>query len=324
MEKRIAGRVGVGWSEVGLGCWQLGGDCWGDLDEARGEAILETAIRGGVNFFDTADVYGDGRSEALLGKVLGASDAFIATKLGRREGFPGPYSLETFERAVARSSELLRRDRLDLIQLHCVPPAVLEAGEVFGWLRKLQERGKIAAFGASIESVDEGLRCLQEPDLVSLQVIFNVLRQKPAERLLGEAAEKGVAIIVRLPLASGLLSGRYSSKTTFSANDHRTFNRDGAAFHVGETFNGLPYDKALSAVEAVRPHVPEGWGMAEFALRWILDHPAVTTIIPGASRPEQVHGNLAAADRPPLSAELHEELKRVYGAVAAPFIRGSY
>jgi len=329
MNHRTASRIGVPWSEIGLGCWQLGSDCWGDVDGGEAQEILRASEAEGIDFLDTADVYGGGVSERAIGTYLrgradGGKGVFVATKLGRKSGYPGPYSLDQVRAASLESRQNLGVDRIDLTQLHCVPIEVLQAGDIFDWLRQVRDEGIIERFGASIESVEEGLVCLEQPDMSSLQVIFNVLRQKPAERLLDMAAERGVAIIVRLPLASGLLSGRLTKDTQFAANDHRNFNRDGAAFHVGETFNGLPYDRALAAAEALAPLVPEGMTMAQMSLRWILDHPAVTTIIPGASRPEQVVSNASASALPHLSAELHAKLAEVYRNNAHDFIRGSY
>lgn len=329
MNHRTASRVGVPWSEIGLGCWQLGSDCWGDVDGTKAQGILRTSESEGIDFLDTADVYGGGVSERAIGTYLksrsdGGKGVFVATKLGRKIGYPGPYSLEEVRQASLDSRANLGVEKIDLTQLHCVPLEVLQKGDIFDWLRQVRDEGIIERFGASIESVEEGMVCLEQPDLASLQVIFNVLRQKPSERLLDAAAERGVAIIVRLPLASGLLSGRLTKDTQFAANDHRNFNRDGAAFHVGETFNGLPYDRALEAAEALARFVPGGMSMAQMSLRWILDHPAVTTIIPGASRPEQVKSNASAAALPPLSPDLHKKLAEVYQTYAHDFIRGSY
>jgi aryl-alcohol dehydrogenase-like predicted oxidoreductase len=315
-------------SEIGLGAWQLGGD-WGEVDDTTAEATLEAAIASGVNFIDTADVYGGGRSEQRIGRFLkkhADRTLFVATKLGRR-GDPGwP---RNFERATVRAhtEDSLRRlgvDALDLTQLHCIPTDVLRRGEVFEHLRELQRDGKIRRWGVSVESMEEADLCLAQPGLASLQIIFNIFRQKPIDTLFNAAKEKGVALIVRLPLASGLLSGRMTRTTTFAASDHRTYNRDGQAFNVGETFAGLPFEQAIELADALKPFVPADLPMARFALRWILDHDAVTVIIPGAKNPAQARENAAASDLPPLPAELHGKLREFYRTRVANHIRGPY
>ena len=315
-------------SEIGLGCWQLGGADWGAVDDDDALAILRAAADAGINFFDTADVYGAGRSETLVGRFLRESrrkDLFVATKLGRTAAlYPAAYSEAGLRAATEDSLRRLGVDALDLTQLHCVPTEILRRGEVFEWLRRLRAEGKIKAFGASVESVEEGLLCLGQEGLASLQVIFNVFRQKPAEKLLPEARAKGVAIIVRLPLASGVLSGRFTAATTFPAADHRNYNRDGAAFNVGETFAGLPFEKAVALAEALKPLAPAGWTLAQLAQRWILDHSAVTTVITGASRLDQVAANASVAALPRLSPELHARLAEFYQTEVRPHIRGPY
>ena len=312
-------------SEIGLGCWQLGGD-FGPVDEKTAEAIIEHAVEKGITFFDTADVYGGGRSETLLGRVLtrlGRERFTIATKVGRTgDLFPDKYTREGVTARVEDSLQRLGIETLDLIQLHCIPHAVLEDGEIFVWLGELREAGKIRAYGASVETVAEGLVAMKEPDLASLQVIFNLFRQKPAEELFPKAAENGVSLIVRLPLNSGLLAGKFTRETEFADSDHRNYNRDGAAFHVGETFGGLPFETGLDLVEEVRPMCPEDYSMADFAQRFILDFPEVTTVITGASRPEQVDRNAAVSGLAPLSPELHAELRTFYGQRVNPHIRG--
>lgn len=324
MQSRFFPGVGSEVSEIGLGCWQLGGD-WGEVREDRAFEILHSAVEAGVNFFDTADVYGGGRSETLIGRFLRQTSAkvFVATKLGRTgDLFPDQYTEAGLRRATEASLERLGVDALDLTQLHCVPPEVLRRGEVFEWLRKLQAEGKIRHFGASVESVEEGLLCLEQPGVKSLQVILNVLRQKPLEQLLPAAAAKKAGIIVRLPLASGLLSGRMTKATTFAESDHRNYNRDGAAFNVGETFAGLLYETGVDLVEELKGLLPADAVLAEWSLRWILDHPAVSVIIPGASRPEQVRGNVRAAELPPLSPGLHSRLADFYSKQVHPLLRG--
>ena len=328
MKRRPFGRTGREVGEVGLGCWQLGGS-WGPaMDERQAIEILRIAVERGVDFFDTADVYGAGRSETLIGEFLrslpdGGRDIFVATKLGRRN-YPGPYSREVFRQHTEDSLRRLQRDRLDLTQLHCVPTEELRRGEVFEWLRELQRDGLITHFGASVESMEEAKICLQQDGLASLQVIFNVFRQKPIDELLDTAKAKGVAIIVRLPLASGLLSGRFDRSTRFDAGDHRNFNRDGAAFNVGETFAGLPYEKAVELTDELKPMVPAGQNMAPWAMRWILDHDAVSVVIPGASRPSQVESNIAASDMASLPREQHEKLRLWYRERVREHIRGPY
>ena len=330
MHSRPFGKTGRDVGEIGLGTWQLGAN-WGDVSEEDAVATLQAAVEGGVTFLDTADVYGAGRSETIIGEFLAEhcddpDELFIATKLGRgsEPGWP-----ENFTRAAVRlhteeSLERLGVDALHLTQLHCVPTDVLKRGELFDWLDELVDEGKIKAYGASVESMDEALYCIEDGRVSSLQIIFNVLRQKPITELFDRARAADVGLIVRLPLASGLLGGRMSKYTTFAADDHRNFNRDGQAFNVGETFGGLPFETALEIIEELRPLVPEGFTMAEFALRWILDHEAVSVVIPGARNPAQVASNLAAAEHPPLSPELHAKLAQFYRENVAAHIRGPY
>ena len=326
MNRRPFGIDGIGVSEVGLGCWQLGGD-FGPMSEETAIEILRTAVARGISFFDTADVYGAGRSETLIGRFLRESDAdvFVATKYGR-EGhvYPDGYTEKTLQECVDDSLNRLGVERLDLLQLHCVLPDLLRDGAIFDWLRWLVDNGKIVRFAASVETVAEGLLCLEQKGLSSLQVIFNVFRQKPAQELFPAAKEKGVSIIVRLPLASGLLAGKYTVQTTFTEGDHRTYNRDGQAFNVGETFAGLPFETGVELADEIKPLVPAGMTMAQMALRWILDHDAVTVIIPGASSPEQAADNAAVSAMPRLSDELHRALAELYEEKVAQHIRGPY
>jgi aryl-alcohol dehydrogenase-like predicted oxidoreductase len=325
MHRRQLGTRGFSVSEVGLGCWQFGGD-FGPLDEATGEAILETAVECGIDFLDTANVYGGGRSETWIGRFLKRTDAplRVATKYGRGpDAYPDRYSLDGMRSAVRESLARLQRDRIDLLQLHCVPTEVLRRGEIFDWLRQLQSEGMIEHFGASVESVEEGLICLSQPGLLSLQVIFNLFRQKLVSELLPQAAAAGVGIIVRLPLASGLLSGQWTAATRFAAEDHRNYNRDGQHFNVGETFAGIPLEDGIRLADRAKTLTGE-LPLAIAALRWILDHPAVSTIIPGASRPAQVRANAAVSDLPPLGAELHQRLAAFYQSEVVRHIRGPY
>lgn len=327
MKLRAFGRDSYQVSEVGLGAWQLGAD-WGDVDDATAEATLEAAVASGVNFIDTADVYGGGKSEQRIGRFLKkhAGKIFVATKLGRR-GDPGwP---RNFDRATARAhtEDSLRRlgvDCLDLTQWHCIPLSVLKEGAVFEHLRELQHEGKIRRWGLSVESMEEAQLCLAQPGLASLQIIFNIFRQKLLDTIFATAKAKGVALVIRLPLASGLLSGRMSRATTFPASDHRTYNRDGQAFNVGETFAGLPFEKGVELADDLKTMVPAGMPMARFALRWILDHDAVSVIIPGAKNPAQARENIAASELPQLPAELHTKIRAFYQTRVQAHIRGPY
>jgi len=327
MKNRVFNGGDVEVSEVGLGCWQFGGD-WGEVSEGEALAILRASAEAGVTFFDTADVYGGGRSESLIGKFLARNSVsiFVATKLGRA-GEPG--GAENFTRAAVRAHTegSLRRlgiEALDLTQLHCLPPQVLEQGEVFEWLRELRQEGKIRSFGASVEPMDEARICLRQEGLASLQIIFNIFRQKPIDELFDRAQAAHVALIVRLPLASGLLSGKYKKDTQFAPSDHRTYNRDGQAFNVGETFAGLSFETGVELADALKPLVPPGMTMAQTALRWCLDFPAVTAVIPGAKNPAMAEANAAASDLPPLPPAMHQQLREFYGARVVENIRGPY
>jgi aryl-alcohol dehydrogenase-like predicted oxidoreductase len=327
MNKRIFGNSNFHVSEVGLGCWQLGGDCWGDLDEAEALGILRAAVESGVDFLDTADVYGGGRSEQLIGKFLkeNPGELFVATKLGRRDHvFPDNFTPENLRGCTEDSLKHLGVESLDLTQLHCLPTEVLRQGEVFDEMRKQQAAGLIRHWGVSVESMEEALICMEQDGLTSLQIIFNVFRRKPAEILFEKAKAMNIAIIVRLPLASGLLSGKLSSNSTFAENDHRDFNADGQVFNVGETFAGLGLIKGTELADELKQFVPEGMNMATMALRWILDFDGITTIIPGASRVEQAQGNASASKLPSLPDELHQKLKAFYNERVTPHIRGPY
>lgn len=326
MKTRTLGRNGFVIGEVGLGCWQFGGD-WGAMHEGTADEIMSASCQSGVDFFDTANVYGGGRSEKWIGKFLsGRSDrVVVATKYGRGpDAYPDRYTEEGLRAAIDGSRTRLRVGTVDLLQLHCIPTSFLRTGEVFDWLRRAQADGLIRHFGASVETVEEGLLCLRQEGLLSLQIIFNLFRQNPAEELLPGAKERGVGIIVRLPLASGLLSGKFSASTTFPENDHRNYNRDGAAFHVGETFAGLPLAKGAELAADLKSLVPPGMTMAQMAMRWILDHDAVSVIIPGASSVAQAKENAAVSALPPLSSELRAELSSFYREKVREHIRGPY
>lgn len=329
MNTRIFGKTGRVVGEIGLGCWQIGGN-WGEVSDATALEVLRAAYDLGTTFYDTADVYGGGRSEKLIGRFLKETKArdrlFIATKLGRRgdPGWPKNFTRAAVRQHTEDSLRNLGIDALDLTQCHCIPPEVLMQGEVFGWLEELKREGKIRAYGASVEAMTEALWCCRQPGCASLQVIFSVFRQKPIHVLFDAARENGVALIVRLPLASGLLGGKMTLATQFPADDHRNFNRDGAAFNVGETFAGLPFAKGVELADGLKRHVPAGVTMAEWALRWCLDFEAVSVIIPGAKNPEQARTNVRASALAPLSATQHVKLAAYYERNVAAHIRGPY
>ena len=326
MRTRSFGVDPVRVGEVGLGCWQIGGDQWGDVTDADALATLTAAVEAGTTFLDTADVYGSGRSEELVGRFRRecSTELFIATKLGRfgKPGWPENFTPATVRAHTEASLNRLGVESLDLTQLHCMPMGVLQRGEMFETLRALKREGKIRRFGASVESVAEARECLKHEGMASLQVIFNILRQTPALDLFDEAQAKGVAIIVRLPLASGLLAGKMTAASTFAPTDHRSMNRNGEKFNVGETFGGLPFEKGLELIESLRPRVPAGYSMAEFALRWILDHPSVSVIIPGARNPAQARANAKPSELAPLQAELHAQLREFILKDVKPHVRG--
>jgi aryl-alcohol dehydrogenase-like predicted oxidoreductase len=327
MKTRIFGRTGRTVGEVGLGTWQLGAG-WGCVSEETAMATLRAAHEAGTTLFDTADVYGMGRAETLIGRFLKETRApiYVATKLGR---FSPPGWPENFTRAAVRehTEASLRRlgvDALDLTQLHCIPSDVLRRGEVFEHLRELKREGKIRDFGVSVESMEEAEFCLQQEGVAALQIIFNIFRQKPIHTLFAEAKRRNVALLVRLPLASGLLAGKFTPQTMFPADDHRNFNRDGQQFNVGETFAGLPFAKGVELADALKPHVPAGLSMSDMALRWCLDFEAVSVIIPGAKNPEQARANARVSTFPPLGAALHGHLAEFYERDVARHIRGPY
>src|SRR5215213_6449701 len=315
MEQRTLGRTGRSVGVVGLGAWQLGGD-WGSVSEDDALAVLRAAVDAGVTFIDTADVYGDGRSERLIGRLLGErgdDGLVVATKMGRRvEQRPELYNRENFLAWNDRSRENLGVDTLDLVQLHCPPTPVYSDDAVFNALDELVEAGRIRAYGVSVETVEEALTAIARPRVATVQIILNAFRLKPLERVLPAAREAGVGIIARVPLASGLLSGKYDEATTFSADDHRTYNRHGEAFDVGETFAGVPYEVGVRAARDLAALVPGGTDTAAFALRWIIDQEGVSVVIPGARNPAQARGNAAAADLPPLTPGQLNDVRRIY------------
>jgi len=318
VEQRTLGRTGRPVSVIGLGTWQLGAD-WGDVSETDARAVLETSVEHGVTFFDTADVYGDGRSERVIGEFLSAhpdAGLTVATKMGRRaEQLPESYTADSFRGWVDRSRRNLGTDRLDLVQLHCPPSAVIDADATYDALDALVEDGSIAAYGVSVETCDQALAAIARPGVASVQIILNALRLKPLDRVLPAAAEAGVGIIARVPLASGLLSGRYSASTTFAPDDHRSYNRDGSAFDVGETFSGVPWETGLAAAEAFSALVarlPGDPTPAQAALAWCWQQPGVTTVIPGARNPDQAIANAEAGLLPPLGAEFLDGVRALY------------
>jgi aryl-alcohol dehydrogenase-like predicted oxidoreductase len=323
MEQRELGRTGYRVSEVGFGAWAIGGT-WGTVSDEDSMAALRRAIDLGVNFFDTADVYGDGRSERLLGRLKRETKApiVIATKAGRRvpTHTADSYTKPMLTTAVERSLENLRVDTLDLLQLHAPPTAVYYRPEVFGALDDLVQAGKIRFYGVSVEKVEEGLKALEYPGVQSVQIIFNLFRQRPSGLFFAEAARRNVGVLARLPLSSGMLTGKMTKATSFEPDDHRRFNRSGEAFDRGETFSGVDYELGLSVVEELKPLVPAGMTLSEMALRYILDFPAVTSVIPGAKNVEQVEQNVRPAALPPLGAELHQRLVALYRARLAEHV----
>jgi aryl-alcohol dehydrogenase-like predicted oxidoreductase len=315
MEQRILGRTQRPVSVVGLGTWQLGAD-WGEVDEATALGVLDAAVQSGVTLFDTADVYGDGRSEQLIGEYLTANpgaDVFVATKMGRRvEQLPENYVLANFLEWTDRSRRNLGVDRLDLVQLHTPPTPVYSSDEVFDALDTLVSDQRIAAYGVSVETVDQALTAIARPGVASVQIILNAFRQKPLEQVLPVAAAAGVGILARVPLASGLLSGRYTRDTKFAANDHRTYNRHGEAFDVGETFSGVDFETGVAAAQEFAALAPEGMTPAQLALRWIIDQPGVTAVIPGARSVDQARANASAGQLHPLDDALQSQIGRLY------------
>lgn len=316
-------------SEIGLGTWQLGSADWGTVNEEEAFSILKTYTDAGGNFIDTADVYGMGISEALIGRFLKTIDqpVFVATKLGRRHdspnGWPGNFSYDSMRQHIESSLQKLGTPSLFLEQLHCIPTEEMRAGKVFEHFRKFKEEGLIQYWGASVETAEEALICLGQEGLASLQIIFNLFRQHIAEEVFAKAREKNVAIIVRVPLASGLLTGKFSEQTTFAEKDHRNYNADGASFNAGETFSGIEFVKGVDFARQIATLLPDE-RMAQWSLRWILDYPEVTTVIPGASKIAQVISNVNASELPSLNQETHRQLRAIYDDQIKSSIRGHY
>lgn len=321
MEYRELGRTGWKVSTIGFGAWAIGGT-WGPVNDEESLVSLNRALDLGVNFFDTADVYGDGRSERLLARLRKErSEPFhIVTKAGRRldPHVASGYNRENLTAFVERSLRNLETDCLELVQLHCPPTEVFYMPEVFGVLDDLVQQGKIQYYGVSVEKVEEALKAIEYPNVQSVQIIFNIFRQRPTELFFPEAKRRKVGILARVPLASGMLTGKMRSDTRFDADDHRAFNRHGESFDRGETFSGVDYETGLKAVEELRAVVPQGMSMAQFALRWITMFDAVTTTIPGAKRPSQVDDNVAAGNLSPLSPETMEKVADIYQRLIRP------
>jgi aryl-alcohol dehydrogenase-like predicted oxidoreductase len=319
---RVLGKSGFEVSEVGLGCWQLGGD-FGPLDDETAGAILAAADDAGITFWDTADVYGAGQSESRIGAYRRkfAPNARIATKVGRDAAlYPDGYTRAKVRKNIEGSIRRLGVEALDLVQLHCVPSAALMRGELLAWLGEFQDEGLVRAFGVSVETLDEAIFAVRQPKLATLQIIFNLFRQDAIERLFPLARDNDVGIIVRLPLASGVLAGSMRKDRAFDPSDHRHYNRHGEAFSQGETFSGIPFEQAVELAAELRDFVPARMSMAQMAMRWILDHDAVSTVITGASRPAQVTENALVSDHPRLPPNLHERLAAFYRERVAPAV----
>jgi aryl-alcohol dehydrogenase-like predicted oxidoreductase len=325
MNYRRLGKTGYDVSTISFGAWAIGGT-WGEVSETDAMAALHRALDLGINLFDTADVYGDGRSERLIARLRRerTEPFYVATKAGRRLNphVASGYNREHLRGFIERSLQNLEAESIDLLHLHCPPPEVYEQAEVFGVLDGFVQEGLLRAYGVSVETVDEALAAIKHPNVSAVQIIFNAFRLKPAEQFFAAAREADVGILARVPLASGLLTGKMSAQSQFAPDDHRTFNRHGEAFDKGETFSGVDFDSGLQAVEELRPHVPEGQTLAEFALRWILMFPEVSCAIPGAKNPAQVEANARAADLPPLSAAQMEAVQGVYDRLIRPGVHG--
>jgi len=328
MDTRNAARIGRDLSVIGLGTWQLGAD-WGDVSEADARAVLDASVAEGVTVFDTADVYGDGRSEQIIGGFLADNpglDIFVATKMGRREEQdPANFTLEKFREWTDRSRSNLRVDTLDLVQLHCPPTAVFSTDAVYDALDTLVAEGAIARYGVSVERVDEALAAIARPGVASVQIILNAFRLKPLEAVLPAATEAGVAVVTRVPLASGLLSGKYSRDTTFAANDHRNYNRQGEAFDVGETFSGVDFDRGVAAAQEFSALAASvGLAPATAALAWLAQLDGVTTVIPGARSVEQARANASAGSVPALPADFSAGISELYDRYFREAVHGRW
>jgi len=332
MKYRMLGRTGVEVSEVGLGTWQLGSADWGEVPEKDALAILHRAADSGVNLFDTADVYGLGVSERVIGKFLKETrqKVHVATKLGRaywaKRGWPKKFTLKMAREATQKSLKNLGVESVFLQQWHCIPPQMLRDGEALDHLEQLRKEGLVQNWGASVESIEEALLCMTHPGCAALQVIYNIFRQKLTDELLPVARRCGVGILARVPLASGLLTGKFKRGHKFPPNDHRNYNRDGKAFNVGETFAGVPFAKGVAFAEQIRKILKptQKASMAQLALRWVLDHDAVSSVIPGATKPEHIESNAAASHLRALTRAQHAALRELYEKSIASSIRGPY
>ena len=323
MHYRKFGRIGWDVSEISFGAWAIGGS-WGDVDDGQSLAAMKTALDLGVNFFDTADVYGDGRSEQLIRKLRAETKApfYVATKAGRRLNphVANGYNAQNLTGFVERSLMNLGVEALDLVQLHCPPTEAYYQPGTFGAMDELVRAGKVRHYGVSVEKVEEGLKAMEFPGVESVQIIFNMFRQRPAEHFLGEAKRRGVATIIRVPLASGMLTGKLTAASTFAADDHRNFNRHGEQFDVGETFSGVPYEVGLQVVEELKKLVPGGATMAQVALRWILMFDGVSTVIPGGKTAKQVEDNALASALPSLGEEQMQMIRALYDQRIRPHV----
>lgn len=323
MEYRRLGKTGYRISAIGFGAWPIGSD-YGPTDDATSLKALHAAADAGVTFFDTADVYGDGRSERVIGQFLrqrSGERLYVATKIGQRVPLDmANYSAAAFRGWIDDCRTNLQVDQLDLVQLHCLPTAIYYRPDLFEALDRLVEAGVIAHYGVSVEKVEEALKAIEYPGVASVQLIFNLLRQRPMDRFFGEAVTRDVGVIARVPLASGLLTGKFTAGSTFDPTDHRSYNRHGEEFDVGETFAGIDFETGLAIVEELRPLVPAGATLAQFALRWILMHDAVSVAIPGAKTPEQARANAAAADLVPLPGATLKQVDEIYQARVKPLV----
>ncbi len=328
MKYRPLGRTGLSVSTISFGAWAIGSS-WGPVDDRDSMAALHAAIDAGVNFIDTADVYGDGKSERLVARLKDErprDEIWVATKAGRRlpAQTPDGYTRENLTAWIHRSLQNLGTETIDLLQLHCPHPAVYDRPDVFGILDDLTAAGKIRHYGVSVETVAEAHKAIRYPHVKTVQIIFNMFRLKPAEQLFAEAKARDIGILARVPLASGLLTGKLRRDSTFASDDHRAFNRAGESFDKGETFSGVPYERALEAVDALRPLVPAGLSLAQFALRWILMWDAVTCAIPGAKTPQQARENVSAAELPAISSDVMRAVSNVYDEYVRASVHGSW
>lgn len=329
MKKRKLGKTGYKVSEIGFGAWAIGAD-WGKVSDEDSLKALNTAADAGVNFFDTADVYGDGHSEKLIAKFLKERKSkdriYVATKAGRRLSphIASGYTGKNIEKFIERSLKNLKVETLDLLQLHCPPNDVFYNPELFDYLDNLKKKGKIRHFGVSVEKVEQAIKAMEYPGTATVQIIFNIFRQRPKDLLFSLAKKNDVGIIVRVPLASGLLTGKYGLSSKFEKSDHRNFNREGKAFDVGETFAGVDYDTGVKAVKKLEKIKPKGLTMPEFALRFILDHPQVSVAIPGGKTPEQVLDNTKASVVEPLSKKTYKEIEKIYESLIKPQVHNKW